>query len=138
MAGQRAAFSINSWRTHKLKRVVKGTLGSEALAMDDALAEIEWVRALWHEVMNPATNVLDGSRLGDQQSVLVLRQPNEDDETVRSIRISDTDSGAHVTDAKALYDLLHRRSGNAGQDRRAQIDVAVIFISAKALGITAF
>ena len=69
--------------------------------MDDALAEIEWVRALWHEVMNPATNVLDGSRLGDQQSVLVLRQPNEDDETVRSIRISDTDSKAHVTDAKS-------------------------------------
>ena len=101
MAGQRAAFSINSWRTHKLKRVVKGTLGSEALAMDDALAEIEWVRALWHEVMNPATNMLDGSRLGDQQSVLVLRQPNEDDETVRSIRISDTDSKAHVTDAKS-------------------------------------
>eukprot|EP00913_Durusdinium_trenchii_P018599 g17477.t1 len=47
--GARADFSINSWRSHKLKRVVKATLGSEALAMDDALAEIEWVRAMWHE-----------------------------------------------------------------------------------------
>ena len=47
-----ADFSISSWRSHKLKRVVKATLGSEALAMDDALAEIEWVRALWHEVLN--------------------------------------------------------------------------------------
>ena len=53
MKGQRASFSINSWRSHRLKRVAKATLGSEALAMDDALAEIEWVRALWQEVMKP-------------------------------------------------------------------------------------
>ena len=46
LKGHQAQFSINSWRSHRLKRVVKATLGSEALAMDDALAEIEWVRAL--------------------------------------------------------------------------------------------
>lgn len=47
-------------------------------------------------------------------------------------------TGAHVTDAKALFDLLSRRSGNAGQDRRAQIDVAVISVSAKALRTKTF
>eukprot|EP00913_Durusdinium_trenchii_P022711 g21330.t1 len=57
--GQKAAFSINSWKSHRLKRVVKATLGSEALAMDDALAEIEWLRAFWHEVMDPASTVID-------------------------------------------------------------------------------
>jgi hypothetical protein len=35
--------------------------------MDDALAEIEWVRAMWHEVMDPRATVLDGTDLGDEQ-----------------------------------------------------------------------
>ena len=140
LKGALARFSINSWRSHRLKRVVKATLGSEALAMDDALAEIEWVRALWHEVLDPSTNVLDGTRLGDEQSVLVMRTPEDREfaESVASVRVKDDTIGAHVTDAKALYDLLHRRSGNAGQDRRAQIDVAVICVSAKALQLTTF
>ena len=140
MKGEKAKFSINCWRSHRLKRVVKATLGSEALAMDGALAEIEWVRALWHEVMNPASNVLDGSRLGDQQSVLVMRKPDDPEfaESIASIQVTDKDLGAHVTDAKALYDLLHRRSGNAGQDRRAQIDVAVICVSARTLQLKTF
>ena len=108
--GQKAAFSINSWKSHRLKRVVKATLGSEALAMDDALAEIEW---LWHEVMDPASTVMDGSRLGNEDSILVVRLP-EEAEDVRSIRINDRATGAHVTDAKALFDLLARRSTTAG------------------------
>ena len=39
--GDLCDFSINSWRSHWLKRVVKASLGSEALAMDDGLAELE-------------------------------------------------------------------------------------------------
>ena len=140
LKGEKAFFSINSWRSHRLRRVVKATLGSAALAMDDALAEVEWVRALWHKVMNPASSVLDGTRLGDQQSALVMRCPDDKEfsEWAASIQIVDNGLGAHVTDAKALYDLLHRRSGNAGQDRRAQIDVAVICVSARALRLTTF
>ena len=137
LEGQLADFSINSWRSHRLKRVVKATLGSEALAMDDALAEIEWVRALWREVMDPRSCVLDGTRLGDEQSVLVMKMP-ENEDSAAAIRIADDGKGAHVTDAKALYDLLSRRSGNAGQDRRAQIDVAVICVSAKTLNVLTF
>ena len=67
-----------------------------------------------------------------------MRAPDESSEDIRAIRISDDQPGAHVTDAKALYDLLSRRSGNAGQDRRPQIDVAVIFISAQALKVTTY
>ena len=136
--GASATFSINSWKSHKLKRVVKATLKSEALAMDDVLAEVEWLRALWNEVLNPASNVMDGTRLGDQESALVVRLPEEEDEQVRSIRVIDEGTGAHVTDAKALFDLLSRRSGNAGHDRRAQVDVAVIFVSARALKVKTF
>ena len=89
------------------------------------------LRALWHEVMKPNASVMDGTRLGYQQSVLVMKMP-EDEESVRAIKIYDDGRGAHVADTKALYDLLSRRSRNAGQCRRAQIDVAVICVSAKA------
>ena len=139
LKGEPADFSVNSWKSHRLKRVVKATLGSEALAMDDALAEVEWIRALWHEVMDPNSIVSDGSRFGDEQSVLVVRQLDEDEsETVSSIRITDDSEGVHATDAKALFDLLNRRSGNAGHCRRAQIDVSVIYVSAKTLKVTTF
>ena len=57
---------------------------------------------------------------------------------MKSVRIFDDDQGVHVTDAKALFDLLNRRSGNAGQCRRAQIDVAVICISARTLQVVTF
>ena len=123
--GKAAAFSINSWRSHRLKRVVKATLGSEALAMDDALAELEWIRALWCEILDPASCILDGARFGDNESALAVRQ-TDDSESI------------HVTDAKALFDLLQRRSGNAGHCRRAQIDVSVICISARTLRVTTY
>ena len=38
-----------------------------------------------------------------------------------------------ITDARALYDLFHRRSGAAGLCRRAQIDVSVMAASAQIL-----
>ena len=140
MKGEPADFSINSWKSHRLKRVVKATLGSEALAMDDALAELEWIRALWHEVMDPSSSVMDGTRFGEEQSVLVVRIEDEEEEeqNVPAIRIKDESESPHVTDAKALYDLLNRRSGNAGHCRRAQIDVSVICVSARALRVTTF
>ena len=121
--GEQADFSINSWRPHRLRRVVKASLGSEALAMDDALAELEWVRALFCEVCVPGTTVCDGSRFSGDESVVVVRQ-------------SDDQESILVTDAKVLYDLFHRRSGSAGLDRRAQIDVSVMCHSARVLNST--
>ena len=57
---------------------------------------------------------------------MAVRQADCEDETVL------------VTDARALYDLYQRRSGAAGLDRRAQIDVAVLVTSAKALNASIF
>ena len=64
--------------------------------MDDALAELEWVRALFSEVCIPGTAVTDGTRLSTDESVVVVRQ-------------SDDLESIMVTDAKALYDLFNRR-----------------------------
>ena len=99
---------------------MKSSLGSEALAMDDGLAELEWTKALFCEVAVPGTCVNDGSRYGN-------------DETIAVVRVRDDHDGAAVTDARALYDLFHRRSGSAGLCRRAQLDVAVMAKSAELL-----
>ena len=120
MNGGVGRLRINSWKSHRLRRAVKSSLGSEALAMDDDLAELEWTKALFCEVAVPNTCVNDGSRYGD-------------DETIAVVRVRDEDSGAAVTDARALYDLFHRRSGAAGLCRRAQLDVAVMSKSAELL-----
>ncbi|CAE7558955.1 iscS [Symbiodinium pilosum] len=118
--GQIGRLSINSWKSHRLRRAVKASLGAEALALDDGLAELEWVKALYCEIAIPGTCVNDGSRYGD-------------DETVAVIRVKDEEDSMAVTDARALYDLWHRRSGAAGLCRRAQLDVAVMRKSAEVL-----
>ena len=107
--GDLVDFSINSWRSHRLKRVVKASLGSEAMFM---------------EVVIPGSTTSDGTRYGPDESVAVVRQVDPSEESIL------------VTDARALYDLFHRRSGSAGLCRRAQIDVSVLAESARVLKAT--
>ncbi|CAE7489950.1 GIP [Symbiodinium sp. CCMP2592] len=102
MDGELVRTSIRCWKSHKLRRVVKASLGSEA------------------------AHVMDASRYGPDLSAVAVRQPDPQDPTIM------------VTDARALYDLYNRRSGAAGLDRRAQIDVAVLATSAKVLGARVF
>ena len=124
LQGDLVNFSINSWRSHRLRRVVKASLGSEALAMDDGLAELEWVKAMYAELVIPGSTISDGSRYGPDQTIAVVRQVDPSEESIL------------VTDARALYDLFHRRSGAAGLCRRAQIDVSVLAESARVLKAT--
>ena len=66
------------------------------------------------------------TRNGPDLSVVTVRQSENNDDTVM------------VTDARALYDLYQRRSGAAGLDRRAQIDVSVLAASARTLHASVF
>ena len=68
-SGGVARISIHSWKSHRLRRAVKASFGSEALAMDDSLAELEWVKALFCEVVVPGTCVCDGTRYGVDETV---------------------------------------------------------------------
>ena len=77
--GELAKISINSWKSHRLRRAVKASLGSEALAMDDGLAELEWIKALFCEIVVPGTCVSDGTRYGDDETVTVVRCKDGDD-----------------------------------------------------------
>ena len=117
MAGKLAQVSLICRKSHKLRRTVKASLGSEAMAMDDGMAELEWLRAMHAEVCIPEASVTDMTRYGPDESVVAVRQSENTDDTIM------------VTDARALYDLYQRRSGAAGLDRRAQIDVSVLAAS---------
>ena len=122
--GALAKFSINCWRSHRLRRVVKASLGSEALAMDDGLAEFGF--AMFAESCVENSTISDGTRFGPGlDSLMIVRQRDEAESIL-------------VTDARALYDLFHRRSGAAGLCRRAQIDVAVLAASAQVLNAQVF
>ena len=87
--------------------------------MDDRLAELEWLRAMYAESCIPDSTICDGSRFGPDLDAVVIARQRDDEESFM------------VTDARALYDLFHRRSGAAGLCRRAQIDMAVMASSAQ-------
>ena len=61
--------------------------------MDDGLAELEWLRAMYAESCIPDSTICDGTRFGpDLDSVVVARK-------------KDNEESFMVTDARALYDL---------------------------------
>ena len=62
-----------------MRRVVKASLGSEAQALDDALGELEWVRAIWSEMTDPRANLSEPTlRYGPGESVVVVRRLGEE------------------------------------------------------------
>jgi len=123
--GKLVDFSPITWRSHKLRRAVKASLGSEALSMDDALSELEWLRALFHEVVDPRANIFTEEIFGSNESAMVVRLTEDSRPT------------ATVTDAKALYDAISRKSGQ-GDCKRAMVDIAVMSHSIKALRAKVF
>ena len=79
--GQLAPFSVLIWKSHRLKRVVKASLGAEALSLDDGLAECEWARALWYEFMSRGASLSSASLFGTAETVVVVRAPEGAAET---------------------------------------------------------
>ena len=115
--GEAAPFSLITWKSKKVRRVVKASLGSEAQALDDALGELEWVRAIWSEMTDPRANLSEPTlRYGPGESVVVVRRLGEELPSYSTI------------DARGLYDHLARPSGSTGSssDRRTKVDIGVI------------
>ncbi len=73
--GREAPFSLITWKSKRVRRVVKASLGSEAQALDDALGELEWVRAIWSEMTDPQSNLSEPTlRYGRGESVVVVQR----------------------------------------------------------------
>ena len=102
LPGLAAPVTLVSWRSHRVKRVVASASAAEATGLSEAIAQGDWVRALWSEMV-----------LG-----LSLREWRE--------RKKDVPPLVSVTDSKGNYDHLHNETIGPDEDRRSAIDLAII------------
>ena len=51
LAGLAAPVTLVSWRSHRVKRVVASASAAEAMGLSEAIAQDDWVRALWSEMV---------------------------------------------------------------------------------------
>ena len=101
LEGMAAPVTLVSWRSHRVKRVVTSASAAEAMGLSEAIAQGDWVRALWSEVV-----------LG-----LNLREWREQENVPQLIS---------VTDPKGNYDHLHNETVDPSEDREGAIDLAII------------
>ena len=101
LAGLAPPVTLESWRSHRVKRVGASASAAEAMGLSEAIAQGDWVRALWSEIV-----------LG-----LSLREWRERKDVPPLIS---------VTDSKAITDHLHNETIDPREDRRSAIDLAII------------
>ena len=101
LAGLPAPVTLVSWRSHHVKRVMASASAAEAMGLSEAIAQGDWVRALWSEMV-----------LG-----LSLREWRERKDVPPLIS---------VTDSKGNYDHLHNETIGPSEDRKSAMDLAII------------
>ena len=100
LEGMAAPVTLVSWRSHRVKCVVASASAAEAMGLSAAIAQGDWIRALWSEVV-----------LG-----LSLREWREQESVPPLIS---------VTDSKGNYDHLHNETVGPSEDRRSAVDLAI-------------
>ena len=51
LAGLATPVTPVSWRSHRVKRVVASASAAEAMGLSEAIAQGDWIRALWSEMV---------------------------------------------------------------------------------------
>ena len=51
LEGMTAPVTVVSWRSHRVRRAVTRTSAAEAMDLSEAIAQGDWVSALWSEVV---------------------------------------------------------------------------------------
>ena len=115
-ASRPSRVSILSWRSAKLKRRVSSTLAGEALAFSQALGELEWLQVMFRDILFGDVNRSDW-RSSISPFLAVLREDCELKGRLKQ---------CSVTDAKSLYDSLHKQNPSSRQDRRTSVELAII------------
>ena len=87
--GEAAAVTPVSWRSARLKRVARSSLAAETQAASEAEEELMLIRIQWKEMLGYDID---------------LRKPGSEISTV---------PGILVTDAKSLFDVLHKEDLNS-------------------------
>ena len=51
LAGLAASVTLVTWRSHRARRVVASASAAEAMGLSEAIAQGDWARALWSEMV---------------------------------------------------------------------------------------
>ena len=101
LEGMAVPVTLVSWRSHRVKRVVASTSATEAMGLSEAIAQGDWIRAQWSEVV-----------LG-----LSLREWREQEKVPRL---------TSVRDSEGNDDHLHNETVGPSEDRRSAVDLAIV------------
>ena len=54
-----APVALVSYKSHRLPRLAASTLAAETQSMSEALAEVEWIRGLFEELVEPSFDIVN-------------------------------------------------------------------------------
>ena len=101
--GEESSYHVIDWKSSKLPRVTRSSLGAEAQAAGQAADSVDFIARFWEMLKDPSLPL-----------ATVLKMPSSLSPTL-------------VTDAKALYDSYHREGlGGSVVDKRTALEVQVI------------
>ena len=123
-----AAFALLSHKSHGLKRKCPSTLSAETQSMSDSLAEVEWVRGLFEELVNPEFNIVEWAAKSRHRGLMVAARSSDPESRLPKVLT--------ICDAKSLYDHLRTETSGCANDKRTAIDIQIIRSSMDAQGAT--
>ena len=98
----RVPVSVLSWKSNKIKRVVRSSLAAETSSMATCQEHMDWMRTMWAEMTE------GGFVLEDYEQYLKAKPC------------------ILVTDCKSLYDAIHKEgAAPASTDKRLAIELAI-------------
>ena len=109
--GTEGAYHIIDWRSSKLPRVARSSLGAEAQSASQACDNMDFVCRFYQHLLEP-----------NEPLANILHKPSPLEPTL-------------VTDAKALYDSYYRESLSSGlTDKRTGLEIKVLREGLESLG----
>ena len=86
--------------------------------MSEALAEVEWVRGLYEEMITPTFDIVRWSAKTRHRGLLVASRTRDHAQELSQLLT--------ICDAKSLYDHLHSETSGTTADRRTAIEIQII------------
>ncbi|CAK0794430.1 unnamed protein product, partial [Prorocentrum cordatum] len=102
LTGEPAIISIQSWKSHKLKRKCARQFGAETLAISEGMAMGEFMRTMLLEITDSEFDLMRPCMLASKFPVI------------------------SVTDSRGGYDHVTNPKAGLAEDKRAAIDVAIV------------
>ena len=86
--------------------------------MSEALAEVEWFRGLFEELVNPKFDIVNWSSRTRHRGLLVAARSADSNRELAELLT--------ICDAKSLYDHLNSETAGCTADRRTAIEIQII------------